>query len=96
MSIAVWGKPPDSYADDPLRALTAARELAASLSAIATVHGRTERVACGVTTGRAFCGNVGSPSRCEWAVVGEVLCARGAAKLACTADAAAACCCVRR
>jgi class 3 adenylate cyclase len=73
VSIAVFGKPPLSHADDVRRALAAACELAASLGVIAAAHGRTEPVAVGVTTGRAFCGNVGAASRCEFAVVGEVM-----------------------
>lgn len=73
VSIAVWGKPPASHADDPQRALAAACELAVSLGAIALSFGRSERVACGVTTGRAFCGNVGSASRCDFACIGTVM-----------------------
>jgi len=73
VSIAVWGKPPLSHADDALRALTAAQTLAASLRRIAGAAGRTEPIAIGVTSGRAFCGSVGSALRCEWCVVGDVM-----------------------
>ena len=73
VSIAVWGKPPLSHADDALRALTAAQTLAASLRRIADAAGRTEPIAIGVTSGRAFCGSVGSALRCEWCVVGDVM-----------------------
>jgi class 3 adenylate cyclase len=72
-------QPPASHADDPARAVAAATELAASLARIAAAHDRHEAtISCGVTTGRAFCGNVGSASRCEWAVVGDVVRARRA------------------
>ena len=35
VSIGVWGKPPLSHSNDPLRALAAARQLCSSLRAIA-------------------------------------------------------------
>ena len=73
VSIAVWGKPPLSHADDALRALAAAQILATSLRRIADAAGRSDPIAIGVTAGRAFCGNVGSALRCEWAVVGDVM-----------------------
>jgi hypothetical protein len=74
VSICVWGKPPDSHADDPRRAVAAACELATSLRRIAAAHGRDDDIiSCGVTTGRAFCGNVGSSSRCDWSIVGDAM-----------------------
>jgi hypothetical protein len=73
VALGVWGKPPESHADDPCRAVAAACELADSLRAIAAAHGRDDAVSCGVTTGRAFCGNVGSARRCDWSVVGDVM-----------------------
>jgi class 3 adenylate cyclase len=73
VSIGVYGKPMASHADDPARALAAALELTHSLRRIAAAHGRTEPISCGVATGRAFCGNVGTLQRCEWAVVGDVM-----------------------
>lgn len=71
--IAVWGRPPLTHTDDPSRALACACALVGSLQRIAAACGRTEALAGGVTTGRAFVGNVGSPSRCEHNVVGEVM-----------------------
>jgi hypothetical protein len=56
--------------------VSAAVELAASLKRIAAAHGRSDPVGCGVTTGRAFCGNIGAASRTEWSVVGDVVRAR--------------------
>jgi class 3 adenylate cyclase len=73
VSIGVWGRPPESFADDPSRAVAAAVELAASLKRIAAAHGRSDPIGCGVTTGRAFCGNIGAASRTEWSVVGDVM-----------------------
>jgi hypothetical protein len=74
VSVGLWGKPPASHADDAWRAVAAACELSGSLRRIAASFGRAhDAISCGVTTGRAFCGNVGSPSRCEWAVVGSVM-----------------------
>ena len=76
VSVCVWGKPPDAHADDPARALAAALQLQARLSDIARKAGRTgeaARVACGLCSGRAFVGTVGTSSRCEWAVVGTVM-----------------------
>lgn len=48
--------------DATLAAMDIAREL----------RGVGLRVACGVSTGDAFCGLVGSIDRCEWAVYGDV------------------------
>jgi hypothetical protein len=96
VSICVWGKPPDSHADDPRRAVSAACELATSLRRVAAAHGRADdAVSCGVTTGRAFCGNVGSASRCEWSVVGDVMnnAARLMAAASATVGAAPVLCC---
>jgi class 3 adenylate cyclase len=74
VSIGIWGKPGadgvDTFADSSERALAAAKHLGGSLRRIAAAHGRDDPIACGVCKGRAFVGNVGSPSRCEWAVVG--------------------------
>jgi class 3 adenylate cyclase len=82
VSLAVWGKPPASHADDPCRAVAAACELATTLRHVAASFGRSQDIiSCGVTTGRAFCGNVGSVSRCEWSVVGDVVRARRGIRL---------------
>jgi hypothetical protein len=74
VSIGIWGKPgaggADTFANSSERALAAAKHLGGSLRRIAAAHGRADPIACGVCKGRAFVGNVGSPSRCEWAVVG--------------------------
>lgn len=49
-SIAVWGRPPLSHADDPQRALAAASQLVASLQALADAAGR-----CAVALGSSLC-----------------------------------------
>lgn len=65
--IAAFGLPPISHEDDPLRAV----ESGLSIKSILTSMG----VACGIgiTTGRAFCGAVGSEDRREYAMVGDVV-----------------------
>jgi class 3 adenylate cyclase/tetratricopeptide (TPR) repeat protein len=65
--IAVWGVPPESHEDDPARATEAALALVAGLDALGV------EATCGVTTGEAFCGDVGSTERREYAVVGDVV-----------------------
>jgi hypothetical protein len=65
--IAGFGLPPYAHEDDPLRAVTAAIEIHNTLSAF--------KVPCsiGVTTGPAFCGDVGDPLRREYAMVGDIV-----------------------
>lgn len=63
--VAAFGLPPLSHEDDPVRGVQAACDL---LSALATlgVHCRI-----GITTGRVFCGAVGSPVRREYTMIGD-------------------------
>ena len=65
--IGVFGVPPRSHEDDPVRALRAARDLADALSRSAY------RTGVGVATGRAFCGVVGNDIRREYSIVGDVV-----------------------
>jgi class 3 adenylate cyclase/tetratricopeptide (TPR) repeat protein len=65
--IAAFGLPPLSHEDDPCRAVQAAMMLqkrVADLSISTNV---------GVTTGKAFCGAVGSEERREYAMVGDIV-----------------------
>lgn len=65
--IAAFGLPPLSHEDDPCRAVQAAMMLqkrVAELSISTNI---------GVTTGKAFCGAVGSEERREYAMVGDIV-----------------------
>ena len=65
--VAALGLPPLTHEDDPARGVQAALAMRESLAAM----GR--RAAIGVTTGRAFCGTVGSPRRREYTMLGAVV-----------------------
>jgi len=62
-----FGVPPLSHEDDPRRAVETALEIFAKLQQL--------KVPCsiGVTTGKAFCGDVGSSQRREYAMVGDIV-----------------------
>jgi class 3 adenylate cyclase/tetratricopeptide (TPR) repeat protein len=65
--VAALGLPPLAHEDDPARGVQAAlamREVMAGLG---------RQAAIGVTTGRAFCGTVGSPWRREYTMLGAVV-----------------------
>ncbi|MDB5867245.1 MAG: adenylate/guanylate cyclase [Betaproteobacteria bacterium] len=61
--VIVFGLPPGSHEDDTARGVRAALELVDAL----------DGAAIGLTTGRCFCGVVGSDVRREYAVVGDVM-----------------------
>lgn len=63
--LAAFGLPPRAHEDDPVRGVRAALAVHAALAA--------QGVPCGVgvTTGRVFCGLVGSADRCEYTVIGD-------------------------
>ena len=65
--VALFGLPPQAHEDDAARCVQAAQAAQAALAALG------QRTAVGVTTGRAFCGAVGSDLRREYTVVGEVM-----------------------
>jgi class 3 adenylate cyclase/tetratricopeptide (TPR) repeat protein len=65
--IGVFGLPPLSHEDDPVRAVLAAREMARLLQEI------NVQTSIGVTTGRAFCGVLGGERRREYTVIGDMV-----------------------
>jgi class 3 adenylate cyclase/tetratricopeptide (TPR) repeat protein len=65
--VAALGLPPLTHEDDPARGVQAALAMRETLAA------RGRRVAVGVTTGRAFCGMVGSRWRREYTMLGAVV-----------------------
>ncbi|HEX2159639.1 MAG TPA: AAA family ATPase, partial [Actinomycetes bacterium] len=65
--VAALGLPPLTHEDDPARGVQAA------LAMRETLAGLGRRVAIGVTTGRAFCGTVGSRWRREYTMLGAVV-----------------------
>ena len=88
VAILIFGAPPASHLDDPFRAALSATTITAWLAALPPSQARaatsaTYLPAAGVTTGRAFLGNIGSSSRAEYAVLGA--CVNLAARLMCLA-----------
>jgi class 3 adenylate cyclase/tetratricopeptide (TPR) repeat protein len=65
--VAAMGLPPLAHEDDPLRGVRAALELRERL------HGMGLRTSIGITTGRAFCGEVGNTRRREYTMIGDVV-----------------------
>lgn len=65
--MAVLGLPPLAHEDDPLRGLRAGMAIQATLDQMGV------NSAIGVTTGRAFCGTVGSDRRREYTIIGDVV-----------------------
>lgn len=65
--IVGFGLPPFAHADDAIRAVETAIDLNAKLEEL--------KITCsiGVTTGKAFCGAVGSTARREYAMVGDIV-----------------------
>jgi class 3 adenylate cyclase/tetratricopeptide (TPR) repeat protein len=65
--LAALGLPPHAHEDDAVRGVRAAQALREALVA------RGFGAAIGVTTGRVFCGVVGSPERREYTVMGDAV-----------------------
>ncbi len=65
--VAALGLPPLAHEDDALRGAKAAL----AIQEVLTARGQPHSV--GVTTGRAFCGSVGTERRCEYTMVGDVM-----------------------
>src|SRR5581483_8875455 len=63
ISIVLFGAPPMSHMDDPLRAVRCALELQAEAQRLGL------RLTVGITTGQVCAGPVGSPSRREYTVI---------------------------
>lgn len=65
--IAAWGVPSHTHEDD------AARAAEAGLEAVQALVAAGLDVGAGVTTGRAFCGEIGNRLRRDYALVGDVV-----------------------
>ncbi|MBU6428643.1 MAG: AAA family ATPase, partial [Cyanobacteria bacterium REEB65] len=65
--VAALGLPPLSHSDDPARAIGAALAIHEQLKAMGVSS------SIGVTTGRAFCGEVGNGRRREYTMMGDVV-----------------------
>lgn len=65
--VAALGLPPLAHEDDAARGVRAAQALRAALQALGV------RCAIGLTTGRVFCGTVGSERRCEYTLLGDTV-----------------------
>ncbi len=65
--IAAFGLPPLTHEDDPTRGIQAALAIQERL------HDMRMWSAIGVTTGRAFCGEIGNVQRREYTIIGDVV-----------------------
>jgi class 3 adenylate cyclase len=65
--VAAMGLPPMSHEDDTVRAVQAAQAIQAELRSLGLGS------CIGVTTGSAFCGAIGTSSRREYTMVGDVV-----------------------
>lgn len=65
--VAAFGLPPLAHEDDAIRGTLAALALRARLAELGW------DCSIGVTSGRAFCGTIGSERRCEFTIIGDVV-----------------------
>ena len=63
--LAAWGLPPMANYDDPIRACLSALQIEEVLKA------HDLKPSIGISTGRCFCGNVGSNSIREFGILGD-------------------------
>lgn len=70
--MAVFGAPMEKE-DDPERAVLAAREMREELASMMDAKGAEQRftIRTGINTGRVVAGNIGSPRRMDYTVVGD-------------------------
>jgi class 3 adenylate cyclase/tetratricopeptide (TPR) repeat protein len=65
--VAAFGLPPLSHEDDAIRGTLAALAIHAKLTELGW------KCSVGVTSGRVFCGTIGSERRCEFTIIGDVV-----------------------
>lgn len=65
--VAALGLPPLAHEDDPQRGIMAGLAIHDKLAQL-NWHGSV-----GITTGRVFCGTIGSEERCEYTIIGHVV-----------------------
>jgi adenylate cyclase len=72
--MAVFGAPMEKK-DDPERAVLAAREMMKTVRTVMeqTEEGRRFTIRIGINTGRVVAGNIGSPKRMDYTVMGDVV-----------------------
>lgn len=72
--MAVFGAPVEKD-DDPERAIMAAKEMLGELGSMAgkTIMDRTINIRIGINTGRVVAGNMGSPKRMDYTVIGDAV-----------------------
>ena len=66
-ALVVSGLPPMAHRDDPRRAVELAQAISTALSALGCQH------SVGVSSGRVFCGTIGSNERREYTVLGDTV-----------------------
>lgn len=71
-AVGLWGTPPHSHPDDPIFAARCAVDAAREVGQLLRGAG-LGAISAGISVGRAFCGNIGSVSRCEFSLIGDVM-----------------------
>eukprot|EP00055_Hartaetosiga_balthica_P015029 m.86392 g.86392 ORF g.86392 m.86392 type:complete len:1302 (-) comp8758_c0_seq1:118-4023(-) len=71
--LSATGLPPVPHFDDPYRAVSAALDLVKNLELLGDQLGQRVYPTIGVTTGRVFCGVVGSLVRREYTLMGDIV-----------------------
>ncbi len=65
--VAALGLPPLAHEDDAIRGTLAALAIKAKLAKLGW------QTSIGVTSGRVFCGTIGSENRCEFTIIGDIV-----------------------